>query len=195
MVDPRSDQRWVPEDVHRLTVRNMRGWIIALGVVVVIGTLVLGGLMIRAFASTSPFPVVVSSPRDCRLSADTDSPKLYVAIDTRNVIDGSLSRGSAIGYSGMEVDALGIVSSLPPLATLDDVEITRIAQEADEILPTFSESEESAVVVAVIDTAGRTSGRVDGLWTRWIIGEPAVEQDLPLGIEFDETDCTVTTAG
>lgn len=122
---------WVPEPVHRRTVGLLRGWVIALAVVVLLGLLVLGAVLFRAVFVTTSFPA----------------------------------------------------------------EFVRLVEAADGRGHSLSEEEPHGVVVAIIDTDGERSGYLRGLRTLWVQGEPAHEQDLPLGVEFTPAGCTVTTAG
>lgn len=194
MISPLREVQRPPEQAYQHKARVLRGWVIALAVTVAVGTLILGGLIVR-LSSTTPFPVVVSSPRDCRLSEDADAPKLYIAVDLAAMSDGSLMNASPINPRDRGVAAVGVVSSLPPLSALDDAEIMHIAHEAEENETWFGDDESTGVLVAVVDTGGQTSGHLQGLRTTWALGEPAVQQDLPLGVKFTPTTCTVTTAG
>ncbi|MFK3678151.1 hypothetical protein ACI2IP_10485 [Microbacterium sp. NPDC090218] len=189
---------WVPESLHRRAVGLLRGWVIALAIVVLIGVLVgvltLGTLMFRWIFQVSPFPVVVSSPSDCRLGGDAQNPRLYVAVDVRMIISGALTEASSLGPSGWEVEAAGVLHSMPALDSLGDAELTRLVERLDEDSVMLSEERPSGVVVAVLDTGGASNGSLAGLRTEWVVGEPVYAQDLPLGIEFTPTGCTVTRA-
>lgn len=183
---------WVPEPVHRRSVSMLRGWIIALAILVLIGLLLLGGVLLRLVFATPASPVVVSSPRDCRLGGDAQHPKLYVAVDATMVVSADLVRASSVGPSGLQVDAVGIVPSAAPLSTLDDATFERMVAAAGEASGHLGEDAPNGVIVAVVDTDGERSGRLSGLRTTWVLGEPANEQDLALGIAFTPTSCTVT---
>lgn len=185
---------WVPEWRYRRVVVLLRGWVTALAILVLIGVLIFGALLFRWVFEVKPFPVVVSSPADCRLGGDADTPKLYVAVDVRMIVSGSLTSASSIGPSEWNVETAGVLASLPPLASLDDVELTSAADRADRDSRRLGEDEPSGVVLAVLDTEGESSGHLDGLRVEWVLGEPVHEQDLPLGIDFTPTSCTVTTA-
>lgn len=185
---------WVPEPVYRRSVGMLRGWVIALAILVLIGLLILGGVVFRTVFATSPFPVVSSSPRDCRLSGDSQDPKLYVVVDAAMIVSASLAQASTLGPSGLKVEAIGIVPSLVPLSRLDDAEFERMVEAAGERSGRLDEDEPTGVIVAVVDTDGERSGYVRGLQTVWALGEPAVEQVIPLGVDFAPTGCTVTTA-
>lgn len=185
---------WVPESVYRRSVGRLRGWVIALAVVVLLGLLVLGAVLLRGMFATTSFPVVASSPRECRLAGDVQDPKLYVAVDATMIVSGSLRRASSVGPTGLQVEAVGVVPSVGRLDMLDDAEFERLVEAAEENA-VFLEDEEHGVVVAIIDTDGESSGYLRGLRMLWVLGEPVHEQDLPLGIEFTPAGCTVTTAG
>lgn len=185
---------WVPESVHRRSVGVLRGWVIALAAVVLIALLGFGGLFFRALFATPSAPVVVSSPRDCRIGGDAQHPKLYVAVDVAMIVGGSLARASSLGPSGWDVEAVGVRASLAPLSTLGDADLARIAASAVEDSKRLDEDNPRGVVVAILDTDGQVSGHLNGIRTLWVQGEPASEQDLALGIDFTPTSCTVTTA-
>lgn len=193
MVD---EMRWVPEPVYRRTVGQLRGWVIALAILMLIGLIVLGVVGFRAVFATASFPVVASSPRDCRLGGDAEDPKLFVAVDVAMIIDGSLFRASSLGPTGLKVEGVGVVSSLAPLADLDDADFVRTVESAADGATMLSEDEPGGVLVAIIDAEGEREGRLDGLRTGWATsGEPTYEQDLALGIDFTPAGCTVTAAG
>lgn len=194
MIVPSNQLRWGPEEARRHSVRVLRGWVIALSIIIGIGMLVLGALFVALVFRTPPFPIVVSSPRDCRLSDDHDAPRLYVALDATAMSEGDLAGASPINRYGRTVEAVGVVRSLPPLSALDDAVFESIVENADEVELRFGADASTGVIVAVIDTGGETSGHLYGLRTMWVLGEPAVEQDLPLGIDFTPTSCTVTMA-
>lgn len=185
---------WVPEPVHRRTVGLLRGWVIALAAVVLIGVLTLGALLFRSVFAVPPFPVVVSSPADCRLGGDAQSPKLYVTVDVRMIHGGSLATVSSLGPQGWDVEAAGVVPSVPALDSLGDAELTRVAERADEDSLRLGVEQPSGVLLVMLDTQGESSGSLTGLRTEWVLGEPAHQQDLPLGVEFTPTGCAVTTA-
>lgn len=195
VVSPPSAVRWMPEELHRHRLRVLRGWVIALAVIVGVGTLIIGALLFRAYFTTTPFPVVVSSPRECRLSDDTEAPRLYIAVDVTTVIDGSLDSASPVRPRDGKVKAVGLVSSLAQLSSFTDAEFERIVEEASQNPSWFGDNESTGVVVAIVETDGQNSGALYGLRTVWVLGEPAVEQDLPLGITFTPISCAVTTAG
>lgn len=185
---------WVPEPVHRRTVGVLRGWVIALAAVVLVGVLTLGALLFRWVFAVPPFPVVVSSPAECRLGGDPQSPKLYVTVDVRMIAGGSLATVSSLGPRGWDVEAAGVVPSVPSLDSLDDAELTHIVESADEDPLGLGVEQPSGVLLVKLDTRGESSGSLAGLRTEWVEGEPAQQQDLPLGVEFTPTGCTVTTA-
>lgn len=191
MVEP---MKWVPEPVYRRSVGLLRGWVIALAILVLIGLLILGGVMFRVVFATSSFPVVSSSPRECRLGGDRQDPKLYVALDATMIVSANLAHASTLGPSGLEVEAVGIVSSLAPLSRLDDAEFERMVEAAEERSRRLDETRPTGVIVAVVDTDGERNGYLRGLQTVWGLGEPAAEQVIALGVDFSPTRCTVTTA-
>ncbi|MFE1644123.1 hypothetical protein ACFM35_00905 [Microbacterium sp. P01] len=171
----------------------LSGWVIGLAIVTALGTLV-SGVMFMGSVLFADFdtPVVVSSPRDCRLSEDQAAPKLFLAVDVTAIsyvygLDGA----SPINARGRKVERVAVVRSLPPLSELDDAEFLRILREGEENPSWFRDDVLSGVLVASVDT-GEASGSLGGLKTRWSLGEPAAAQDLPLGIEFTRSACTVT---
>jgi len=186
--------QWVPEYVHRHSVSVLRGWVIALGITVGIGTLILGAVAVGTLFSNSRAPIVVSSPRDCRLSEDVQAPKLYIAVDATAVRRGWLIRASTIGPSRWGVEAAGVVPSIASLSVLNDADFVRIVEKAEEDSLQFG-VDETGIIVAIVNINGENGGSLDGLRTTWGLGEPAAEQDVPLGIRFTPTSCTVTTAG
>ena len=102
-----------------------------------------------------------------------------IAIDLTAVIDGDLTTASTIGPAGLTVDAVGVVPPFEPLSAMDDAEFLRIVEDAEEESRRFGDDDSTGVVVAVVDTAAQTDGGVRGLRKRWVLGEPAAEQDLP----------------
>ncbi|WP_147251299.1 hypothetical protein [Microbacterium sp. H6] len=65
---------WVPESQYRRAVGLLRGWVMGLAILGVVGVLILGTLMFRWVFQVSPFPVVVSSPAACHLGGDPQDP-------------------------------------------------------------------------------------------------------------------------
>jgi hypothetical protein len=184
---------WVPESHYRRAVGLLRGWVTALAILVLIGVLILGALLFRWMFEVKPFPVVVSSPSDCRLGGDAQSPKLYVAVDVGMIASGSLASASSVGPSEWDVEAAGLVPSVAGFSSLTDGELSRLIERADQDHFSLTEKDPTGVVLAMLDTDGESSGHLDGLRVEWVMGEPVHEQDLPLGIEFTPTSCTVTT--
>ncbi|WP_349426173.1 hypothetical protein [Microbacterium sp. LWS13-1.2] len=195
MTTPQHETQWVHQDLHRHSVGVLRGWVIALAAVVVVGALILGAVLFHLLFFTKPAPVVVSSPRDCRTSTDPQTPKVYIAAEATALMDGALTGATTLVPSGWTVEAVGVVPSLPRLSTLDDSEFERIVHDAEENPMKFGETETTGVIVGVVDTGGETSGQLFGLRLTWVFGEPAAVQDLPLGIDFNANSCTVTRAG
>jgi hypothetical protein len=194
MIDPATQWGWVPAAGPQHAVRVLRGWVIALAIAVGVGgvliVVLIAALALRSFGATS-FPVVESAPRDCRLSTDASTPRLYVALDATAVGGGYLTSASPINGWDKKIVAVGVVSTLAPLSTLDDAGFERIVEDAAEDPPSFGDEITNGVIVAIVDTEGETDGRLYGLETNWVNGEPAYVQDLPLGVDFSPQRCTV----
>jgi hypothetical protein len=194
MLDAMVDQvGWVPESQYRRAVGLLRGWVTGLAILGVVGVLILGALMFRWVFQVSPFPVVVSSPAACHLGGDPQDPRLYVAVDVQRIVDGALVDASSLGPSGWTVEAAGVAASMPEFAALDDAALTRIIERAAADSSMLSATRPTGVLLVVLDTEGESSGSLAGLRTEWVLGEPVHQQDVPLGIEFTPSGCTVTT--
>ncbi|WP_147251298.1 hypothetical protein [Microbacterium sp. H6] len=82
---------------------------------------------------------------------------------------------------------------MPEFAALDDAALTRIIERAAADSSMLSAKRPTGVLLVVLDTEGESSGSLAGLRTEWVLGEPVHQQDVPLGIEFTPSGCTVTT--
>lgn len=196
MINAPSPMQWVPEPVHRHSVRVLSGWVIGLSIVTAIGALVVGVAIVAPVLFSDRYqPVVVSSPRDCRLGGDADAPRLYLTVDIAAMTTLlGLVEATPINSYGRKVEEVAVVPSVPPLSELDDAEFLQIVRDGQENPRWFGDDEIDGVVVAVVDL-GDSSGSLHGLRTRWNLGEPAARQDIPLGIEVTPTMCTMTRTG
>ncbi|MFE7844588.1 hypothetical protein ACFUTX_05250 [Microbacterium sp. NPDC057407] len=194
MTVPQDRAQWVHPHLHPHSVGVLRGWVIALAIVVTVGALILGFALAHLLFSNKPAPVVVTSPRDCRVSTHTQGTKVYLAADATALMEGDLRSAATLVPSGWEVEAIGVVRSLPALSTLDDREFERIVHGAQQNPMKFGETDTTGVIVSIVNTGGERSGRLLGLRLTWVFGEPAAVQDLPLGIDFASNTCTVTRA-
>lgn len=200
MKSPTPAREWVHIAEYAHTARLGRNWraaAIVLIVVVALGVLVAGVGVVRTVFAPSDDVLAVTVPRDCRVSDGPNGSTVSVAIDVSALFDGRLSSASSLSRDEVTVLSAVVVPELAPLAELSDSEIDQLVQNAAEGSQRVGAPDaESAVLLLVGDLPRSTEAASwDGVTVTWVLGEPVIEQTVPLGVEFADGKCTIANGG
>jgi hypothetical protein len=191
-----AGREWVHIAEHAHIARIGRGWrTVAVVLIVVVGAALLlaAAALVRSVFVPSEGVLAVTVPRECRVSETPTGADVYVVVELAPLFSGSLSRAVEFGRDGVSVTSAVVLTSLPPLAELSDAEIERIVHDEGQHVTAGEEGADHAVLLLVGHASPSSdASRWDGVKVTWVLGEPVIEQTVPLGVEFSADRCAVS---
>lgn len=190
-----AGREWVHIAEHAHIARIGRGWrTVAVVLMIVVGAALLLGAaaLVRSVFTPSEGVLAVSVPRECRVSETPTGADVYVVVELAPLFSGSLSRAVEFGRDDVSVTSAVVLAGLPPLADLSDAQIERIVRDEGQHVTAGEQGAEHAVLLlAGHAPPSGDATRWDAVKVTWVLGEPVIEQTVPLGVEFGADRCAV----
>ncbi|WEK59750.1 MAG: hypothetical protein P0Y60_10245 [Candidatus Microbacterium colombiense] len=199
MTQVKPAREWVHIWEHLHAVRVGKAWrAAAITLIAAVGVAaVLSGIAVaRGLFGPMDGLAVVPAPRDCRVTQELSRADVFVAVDVSAISGGSLTEVEAFAGSDATVDSAVLVPRLDALDTMTDAEIETLGEEAAEEgtwMPADGSEDYVLLIIAHVSRPLDTI-RLTGVRTRWVLGEPWIEQVIPLGVEFTKGECAVAVA-